>query len=87
MPVFEGILRPGNIPLIEINGKFVKKKMRQGFAFNGRSMGLKERFKRADYHLQIFRGNWEVEFKPIMEKSYMAKGIFSQVDDKDLRYF
>jgi thiol-disulfide isomerase/thioredoxin len=80
MPVFEGYLT-GKYTAHEINGKFVKENEARVLPFKA-VHGIKERFKRADIPLTNISGDWEVEFKPIMEKSYMAKGIFSQVDDK-----
>lgn len=80
MPVFEGYLA-GKYTAHEINGKFVKENEARVLPFKA-IHGIKERFKRADIPITNISGDWEVEFKPIMEKSYMAKGIFSQVDDK-----
>lgn len=80
MPVFEGYLA-GKYTAHEINGKFVKENEARVLPFKA-VHGIKERFKRADIPLTNISGDWEVEFKPIMEKSYMAKGIFSQVDDR-----
>lgn len=80
MPVFEGFLA-GKYTADAIHGKFVKENEARVLPFKA-VHGIKERFKKAAIPNRNISGDWEVEFKPIKDKSYMAKGIFRQVDDK-----
>ncbi|MBU2907294.1 TlpA family protein disulfide reductase [Arenibacter algicola] len=80
MPVFEGYLA-GKFTDNEINGKFIKENEERVMPFRA-IHGIKERFKSEGIPNTNISGDWEVEFRPENEKSYMAKGTFRQVDDK-----
>ena len=80
MPVFEGYLA-GKYTAKEINGKFVKENEERVLPFKA-VHGIRERFKSAGIPNTNISGNWEVEFSPADADSYMAKGIFRQVDDR-----
>ncbi|MBC8769505.1 TlpA family protein disulfide reductase [Arenibacter sp. BSSL-BM3] len=80
MPVFEGYLA-GKYTAEEINGKFVKENEERVLPFKA-VHGIRERFKRLSIPSTNISGDWEVEFRPVDEESYMAKGIFKQVDDR-----
>jgi thiol-disulfide isomerase/thioredoxin len=80
MPVFEGYLA-GKFNAQEINGKFIKENEGRKVPFRA-VHGIKERFKKSETPNTNISGEWEVEFNPNTPESYMAKGIFKQIDDK-----
>lgn len=80
MPVFEGYLA-GKFTAKEIKGKFIKENEERVLPFKA-VHGIKERFKSHGIPNTNISGDWEVEFRPENEESYMAKGTFRQVDDK-----
>ncbi|MEQ9581617.1 MAG: TlpA family protein disulfide reductase, partial [Arenibacter sp.] len=79
-PVFEGYLA-GKFTAKEIMGKFIKENEATVLPFRA-VHGIKERFKSDGIPNTNISGDWEVEFRPENGESYMAKGIFRQVDDK-----
>jgi thiol-disulfide isomerase/thioredoxin len=79
-PVFEGYLA-GKFTAKEIMGKFIKENEETVLPFRA-VHGIKERFKSDGIPNTNISGDWEVEFRPDNGESYMAKGIFRQVDDK-----
>ena len=80
MPVFEGYMA-GKFTAKEIKGKFIKENEERVLPFKA-VHGIKERFKSHGIPNTNISGDWEVEFRPENEESYMAKGTFRQVDDK-----
>lgn len=80
MPVFEGYLA-GTYTAHGIHGKFIKENEDRVLPFRA-VHGIKQRFKSEGFPNTNISGNWEVEFLPMGGESYMAKGIFKQVDDK-----
>jgi len=80
MPVYEGYLA-GTYTANSIDGKFVKENEERVLPFKALH-GIKERFKGEAIPRTNITGDWEAEFKPINGESYMAKGIFKQVDDR-----
>ncbi|RAJ05823.1 peroxiredoxin family protein [Arenibacter echinorum] len=80
LPVFEGYLA-GKFTAKEIEGKFIKENEEKVLPFRA-VYGIKDRFKSDGIPNTNISGDWEVEFRPENEESYMAKGIFRQVDDK-----
>lgn len=80
MPVFEGYLA-GNYNANEINGKFIKENEERVVPFKA-VHGISERFRKAETPNTNISGGWKVKFNPNTPESYMAKGIFRQIDDK-----
>jgi len=79
-PVFEGYIA-GKFTETSIHGEFIKESLDRIVPFKA-TFGKKERF-RAEYKPQInISGIWETEFSPNTEKSYLAKGIFTQNENK-----
>lgn len=80
MPVFEGYMA-GRFRDKEIKGKFIKENEERILPFRA-VHGITERFKSEGIPNTNISGDWEVEFTLDNGESYMAKGIFKQVDDK-----
>ncbi|MCM4168338.1 TlpA family protein disulfide reductase [Arenibacter sp. H213] len=80
LPVFEGYIA-GKFTPDSINGVFVIESLDRVVPFSA-IFGINERFadgKTPEYNIT---GDWEAEFSPNTEDSYMAKGIFKQIGNK-----
>ncbi|MEG3658729.1 TlpA disulfide reductase family protein [Arenibacter palladensis] len=80
MPVFEGYVA-GKFTTKKITGEFIKENEERVLPFRA-VHGINDRFKSEGIPNTNISGDWEVLFKPENGGSYMAKGIFKQVDDK-----
>ncbi|HUH47513.1 MAG TPA: TlpA disulfide reductase family protein [Arenibacter sp.] len=80
LPVYEGYIT-GSHTLGEIKGKFVVESLGRSVPFTA-VYGQKDRFGEGMTPKSNITGDWETEFSPGMKNSYMAKGIFKQIDDK-----
>ena len=80
MPVFEGYIA-GKFTTKKMTGEFIEENKERVLPFRA-VHGINERFKNEGIPNTNISGDWEVMFKPENGESYMAKGIFKQVDDK-----
>ncbi|GGW42770.1 peroxiredoxin family protein [Arenibacter certesii] len=80
LPVFEGYIA-ATFTAETIDGVFRIDNLNREVPFKA-SYGVKERFVRDGQPLYNVTGSWETEFSPSTQNSYMAKGIFKQIDDR-----
>lgn len=78
-PVYEGYIAGKYTPR-EIKGEYILESLGRRIPFTA-IYGEKDRFLEGDLPKSNITGDWETEFSPGTEKSYMAKGIFKQMDD------
>lgn len=81
MPVFEGYLK-GKFTATEIKGSFIKESLDRVVPFKAVFSNDVERFKVDKTSDVSVTGVWETVFSPNTNESYIAKGIFKQVDAK-----
>lgn len=81
MPVFEGYLK-GKFTATEIKGSFIKESLDRVVPFKAVFNNDVERFKVDKTSDVSVTGVWETVFSPNTNESYIAKGIFKQVDAK-----
>ncbi len=79
-PVFQGYLA-GKFASNKIEGQFIKEDLDRYVPFRA-TQGVEDRFLNVRPSEQNVSGIWEAEFSPGTEDSYMAKGIFTQSNDK-----
>lgn len=80
LPVYEGYIA-GTFSEESITGVFVKESLDREVPFTA-TYGIEERFAQGGTPLHNITGDWETEFSPNSQNSYMAKGMFKQIDDK-----
>lgn len=80
LPVYEGYMS-GKYTTGEIKGEFIVASLDRKVPFTA-VYGEKSRFGEGKIPKSNITGDWEAEFSPGLENSYMAKGIFKQIDDK-----
>ncbi|WP_349663605.1 TlpA family protein disulfide reductase [Cellulophaga lytica] len=82
MPVFEGYLK-GKFTPHKITGNFVKESLDRVVPFTAiYTNNILERFATTNSPKVNVTGIWETVFSPNTNESYIAKGIFKQVDAK-----
>ncbi|MDO6853262.1 TlpA disulfide reductase family protein [Cellulophaga lytica] len=82
MPVFEGYLK-GKFTPHKITGNFVKESLDRVVPFTAiYTNNILERFATTNSPIVNVTGIWETVFSPNTNESYIAKGIFKQVDAK-----
>ncbi|APU11372.1 redoxin [Cellulophaga lytica] len=82
MPVFEGYLK-GEFTPHKITGNFVKESLDRVVPFTAiYTNNILERFATTNSPKVNVTGIWETVFSPNTNESYIAKGIFKQVDAK-----
>lgn len=81
MPVFEGYLK-GKFTATEITGSFIKESLDRVVPFKAVFNNDASRFKIGKTPSKNVTGIWETVFSPNTTNSYIAKGIFKQVDAK-----
>ncbi len=79
-PVFEGYLG-GKFSENVIEGAFIKESLDRIVPFKA-VWGEKQRFTTRNKPIGEISGIWETEFSPGTEDAYVAKGIFSQTDNR-----
>lgn len=80
LPVYEGYIAGSHTPE-KINGEFIVESLGRRVPFTA-VYGERNRFGEGSTPKSNITGDWETEFSPGLEKSYKAKGIFKQIDDK-----
>ena len=79
-PVFEGYIA-GTFTDKSIKGQFIKESLDRIVPFEA-VYGEADRFKINNSSIENISGVWETEFEPNTDDAYIAKGIFTQRDDK-----
>ena len=79
-PVFEGYIA-GTFTDKSIKGQFIKESLDRIVPFEA-VYGEADRFKINNSSIENISGVWEAEFEPNTDDAYIAKGIFTQRDDK-----
>ena len=79
-PVFEGYIA-GTFTDKSIKGQFIKESLDRIVPFEA-VYGEADRFKINNSSRENISGVWETEFEPNTDDAYIAKGIFTQRDDK-----
>ncbi|KAG1648512.1 hypothetical protein GQR58_029768 [Nymphon striatum] len=79
-PVFEGYIA-GTFTDKSIKGQFIKESLDRIVPFEA-VYGEADRFKINNSSIENISGVWEAEFEPNTDDTYIAKGIFTQRDDK-----